>query len=173
MKRQPIPLDRCVLNGLRLFDDWLLLAAGDYSSRSYNAMTISWGSLGTMWNKPFVQVVVRPSRYTFQFMEKADSFTLSAFPDEYRDALNLLGTKSGRHGDKIAESGLTVEASHLITAPSFAESELVIECKKIYYADFDSNHFLAEYIDKMYDRDYHRIYFGEILGIWGVSKYIQ
>ncbi len=171
MERKHILLDKCILNGLHLFDDWLLLAAGDYSSGSYNAMTISWGSLGNMWNKPFVQVVVRPSRYTYQFMEKGDSFTLSAFSDEYRDALDLLGTKSGRDGDKIAESGLNVTASNVVAAPSFEEAELVIECQKIYFDDFNPNQFLAKYIDKMYQQDFHRIYYGEIVDIWGIDKY--
>ena len=70
-------------------------------------MTISWGSLGVMWGRPFVQVVVRPQRYTFEFMERYQTFTLCAFPRQYHQALSLLGTKSGRDGDKIAEAGLT------------------------------------------------------------------
>jgi hypothetical protein len=94
----------------------MLLMCGDYGIGHYNAMTVGWGSLGTMWGRPFVQVVVRPSRYTYEFMEQYDTFTLGAFPEEYRDAMLLLGTKSGRDGDKIGESGLTPIASVQVAA---------------------------------------------------------
>jgi flavin reductase (DIM6/NTAB) family NADH-FMN oxidoreductase RutF len=174
MERRNIPIADGVLNGLHLFDDALLLTAGDFLTSTFNAMTISWGSLGTMWNRPFVQVVVRPSRYTFQFMEEYDTFTLSAFADQYRDALDLLGTRSGREGDKIKASGLTPVASTIVAAPSFAEADLVLECKKIYFDDIEPAHFLASYIAQQYQQqNFHRIYFGEILGIWGIDKYLN
>jgi flavin reductase (DIM6/NTAB) family NADH-FMN oxidoreductase RutF len=137
-------------------------------------MTISWGSIGVMWNRPFVQVVVRPGRYTFEFTEKYDSFTLCAFPDQYHKALSLLGTKSGRDGDKIAEAGLSPQAAQCITSPGFAEAELVIECRKMYWQDFDPTHFVDPSLDKHYPiQDYHRAYFGEILAVSGSEKYIS
>ena len=171
MQRTNIPFDECKLNTLRLFDDWLLLAAGDFVAKSFNAMTISWGSLGTMWDRPFVQVVVRPTRYTYTFMERSDSFTVMAFPAQYHLALDLLGSRSGRDGDKIAASGLTPTASTRVAAPSFVEAELVLECRKIYFDDFEPAHFLADYIHKKYRNDYHRVYFGEILAIQGSESY--
>jgi hypothetical protein len=84
-----------------------------------------------MWNKPFAQVVVRPVRYTYQFMEKYPTFTLCAFPRTYRKALNLLGTLSGRDGDKIATAGLTPEAATQVAAPVYTQAELAIECRKM------------------------------------------
>ena len=141
---------------------WLVLTSGD--STSYNAMTVGWGSIGTMWNKPFVQVVVRPVRFTYEFMEKYSTFTLCTFPEKYKDALRLIGTKSGRDGDKIKNAGLTVITSEVVEAPSFKEADMIIECKKMYYQDMDHTAFLDEKIDALYpDKDYHRIYFGEIL----------
>ncbi len=171
MDRSDIPISEARLNGLRLFDDWLLLAAGDFAAKTYNAMTISWGFMGTLWNRPLVQVVVRPTRYTYGFMEAHDTFTVSAFPAEYRPALDLLGSKSGRDGDKIGESGLTPVASVHVAAPSFAEAELVLECQKTYFADLDRRHFLAGYIQEHYKEDYHRFYFGEIIAIQGTNAY--
>ena len=171
MMRTAIPIDQCALNTLRLFDNWLLLTAGDFAAQAYNAMTISWGSLGTMWNKPFVQVVVRPTRYTYSFMERYPTFTLTAFPSQYKHALDLLGSKSGRDGDKIKDSGLTPIASVKVAAPSFAEAELVLECKKIYFDDYEPTQFLADYIQKNYKNDFHRVYFGEILAIQGTAAY--
>ena len=171
MMRIDIPIDQCGLNTLRLFDNWLLLTAGDFAAHAYNTMTISWGSLGTMWNKPFVQVVVRPTRYTYSFMERYPTFTLTAFPSQFKDALDLLGSKSGRDGDKIKASGLTPVASNHVAAPNFAEAELVLECKKIYFDDYEPAHFLANYIQKNYTNDFHRVYFGEILAIQGTAAY--
>jgi flavin reductase (DIM6/NTAB) family NADH-FMN oxidoreductase RutF len=171
MERTNIPFDGCQLNALRMFDEWLLLAAGDFAAKAYNAMTISWGSLGYIWDRPFVQVVVRPTRYTYTFMERSDTFTVMAFPDPFRPALDLLGSKSGRDGDKIAESGLTPTASTRVAAPSFAEAELVLECRKSYFDDLEPGHFLAEYIQKLYKNDYHRVYFGEIVAIQGTESY--
>ena len=101
-----------------------------------------------------------------QFMEKYDSFTLTAFDQQYRKALKVLGSTSGRDGDKIGRAGLTPIASQRIAAPAFAEARLIVECKKIYWQDFDPDHFLESRIEKLYPKkDYHRIYFGEILTV--------
>ena len=117
-------------------------------------------------------VVVRPQRYTYEFMEKYDDFTLTAFSPGYKDALKLCGTKSGRDMDKIKEAKLTPIASTDIGSPGFEEAELIIECKKIYSEDFKPEKFLVPEIDKCYpDKDYHRVYFGEIVNISGVGKY--
>ena len=152
----------------------MLLTAGDLKKQSFNTMTIGWGSFGLMWNKPFIQVVVRPTRYTQSFMEEYDTFTVCAFPAQYRDALQLLGSKSGRDGNKIAEAGLHPIASAQIPAPAFAEAELILECKKIYWQDFNPAHFIDSRIQKNYPmNDYHRVYFGEILGIIGNESYSQ
>ena len=119
MTRAAIPVKKLLVRSHQIWDDqWFLLTAGDFARGRYNTMTVSWGSLGTMWNLPFAQVVVRPSRYTYQFMEESDSFTLSAFPEERRHALDLLGTRSGRDGNKIAEAGLTPMASTRVAAPA-------------------------------------------------------
>ena len=83
-----------------LFDrQRLLLTAGDFANKSYNTMTIGWGSIGTMWNKPYDSVVVRPTRYTYQFMEKYPDFTLTAFSKDYQKDLSYLGSHSGRDCD--------------------------------------------------------------------------
>ena len=107
-----------------------LLTSGDFSTGQFNTMTIGWGALGTMWSRPFAYVAVRHSRFTYEFMEQYDTFSLSILPRDYRDAINLLGTQSGRDSDKIAESGLTPEAALVVPAPVFAEAEITIECRK-------------------------------------------
>jgi flavin reductase (DIM6/NTAB) family NADH-FMN oxidoreductase RutF len=153
---------------------WLLLTAGDFAGKEYNCMTVGWGSFGTMWNKPFAQVFVRPSRYTHEFMERFNTFTLCAFPAHYRDALMLLGTKSGRDGDKIAEAGLTPCAATTVAAPVYSEAELAVECRKIYRQDLAPEQFLDTAIETNYpEGDYHRMYFGEITAVTGTNAYTR
>ncbi|MBN2178288.1 MAG: flavin reductase [Deltaproteobacteria bacterium] len=143
---------------------WPVLTSG--TIEHFNSMTIGWGSIGGIWWKPFVQVVVRPSRYTFEFMEKYSTFTVCSFPESYRDALQVLGNKSGRDGDKITETGLTVVASKVVEAPSYKEADLVLECRKMYWQDMEPAHFIDPTIEDSYpEKDYHRIYYGEILMI--------
>ncbi len=173
MALQTIPFDKFIISPVDLWSNkWMLLTAGDFEKNSFNAMTVGWGSFGVMWNKPFVQVVVRPTRYTYNFMEEFETFTLCTFPEKFRMALELLGTKSGRDGNKIAESGLQPIASTKSVAPAFAEAELIMECRKIYWDDFIPDHFLDRNIHSNYPlKDYHRVYFGEIITILGDEKY--
>ena len=173
MTRQRIPIEEFVVKPQHLWaTQRLLLTSGDFTAGRFNAMTVGWGSLGVMWGIPFAQVVVRPVRYTYEFMERYDTFTLCAFPKKYYSALQLLGTKSGRDGDKIAESGLTPMASTQVAAPSYAEAELVLECRKIYWDDMAKDHFLDARIEKNYSRlDYHRIYYGEIVAALGEKQH--
>ena len=173
MARKQIPFDQFFFQAHHLWDkQWMLLTSGDFAEGRFNTMTVGWGSLGTMWGRPFAQVVVRPIRYTYEFMERYDTFTLCAFPERYRKALQLLGTKSGRDGDKIAEAGLTPIASTQVVAPGFAEAELVIECRKMYWDDLDPTHFFDPGIERNYPhKQYHRIYFGQVMAIYGESTY--
>jgi flavin reductase (DIM6/NTAB) family NADH-FMN oxidoreductase RutF len=171
--RVPIPFDEFLVKAHHLWaKQWLLLTAGDFAGGRFNTMTVGWGSVGTMWGRPFAQVVVRPIRYTYEFIERYDTFTLCAFPQRHRRALNLLGTKSGRDGDKIAEAGLTPVASTQVAAPGFAEADLILECRKIYWDDMAPSRFLDPTIEGNYpNKDYHRIYFGQILAIYGAGHY--
>ena len=167
MQRLPIEINDFMVKPHNLWNNqWMLLTAGDFPAGDYNTMTVAWGSFGTMWNKPFAQVVVRPTRYTFEFMEKYDTFTLTAFPQKYKKVLSYLGSHSGKKFDKIKKSGLTVCASSIVKAPCFEEAELVIECQKIYSHDFGPNNFIDPAINDHYKRnDYHKSYFGEILAV--------
>lgn len=169
MKRESIPLQDFVAGPHNLFDKrWFLLCSGDFERKHFNMMTISWGSLGTLWNLPIAMVVVRFSRYTLEFMEKYETFTLNSFPEKFHEELNFLGSNSGRTIDKIHPDGLTPIASQIVKPPSFEQADLVLECKKIYWDDMNPAHFLdARIHDRYPTRDYHRIYLGEVLGIFG------
>ena len=142
-------------------EDWMLITAG--TPERFNTMTASWGGMGILWGKEICWCVIRPHRYTYQFMEASERFTLSFFDERYREALNICGTRSGRDTDKVAASGLT-PAQTESGAVYFAEARLVIECKKIYIHDIDPRHFLVpEIADNYPKKDYHRMYLGEIV----------
>lgn len=149
-------------NPFKLMDkDWMLITAGTLDS--FNAMTASWGGVGVLWNKKVAFCFVRPTRYTYQFMEKYEFFTLTFFKEEFREILNLCGEKSGRDTDKTKETGLKP-----LKSPNnsiyFEQARLVFECKKIYCDGIKPELFLDDKIHKAYLlKDYHRMYIGEIL----------
>ncbi len=173
MKRHAISIHNLSLPVVSSFHDrWMLLTAGVHAPGQFNTMTVSWGGLGEIWNKPLAMVVVRPSRYTYEFIDKHPDFTLCVLPGEYKDQLTLCGTRSGRSVDKVKATGLTPVKSAAVAAPGFDEAELILECRKMYYDDIEPSHFLAAHIESNYNgRDYHRMYFGEILAVHGTSAY--
>lgn len=152
-------------NAVSLFDDkWCLITAG--TKESYNTMTASWGAMGELWNKDVCFCFIRPQRYTYEFTEKNDLFTLSFFGEEYRKALSFCGTKSGRDYDKAKETGLTPK--EVDGSVSFEESEIIIVLRKVAVQDIDPEGFIDETIDeKCYpQKDYHRMYIGEVVSCY-------
>ena len=166
---EEIPIEDFRINAFDLWNsDWLLLTSGNFREGKYNAMTIAWGGFGNMWNLPMAMVVVRPTRFTYEFINAYPTFSICGFTHDYRKALNLLGTKSGRDGDKIGEAGLTPVPSQRVDAPTYSQANLSVECKKMYFQDFDPENFLDDQIEKYYQlKDYHRMIIGEILHISG------
>lgn len=156
--------------------EWLLLTAGDYDSQDFNMMTVGWGALGIMWGVPFAMIVVRPHRFTLEFLEKYSDFTLCGFDEKYRPALEFCGSHSGREScGKAREAGLTPMAATIAKAPIYKEAELVFECRKSFRSEMRPDQFIPlENAGKFYpEKDYHTIFFGEILTISGISKYIR
>ena len=141
---------------------WMLITAGN--SEKCNTMTASWGGLGVLWNKNVATCYIRPQRYTREFVEREENFTLSFFGEEYRSALALCGSKSGREIDKIAQAGLTPAFCDGFGGVYFEEASLVLCCRKLYTDVIKPEHFLDKSIETMYNnKDYHHIYIGEIL----------
>ena len=129
------------INPFERFDrDWALLTAG--TMERFNSMTISWGSMGTIWNKPIITVYVRPDRYTWSFLQEHDTFTVSFYPARYRDALMKMGRLSGRDADKPKAAGLTPAAAG--DTVTFAEAEQTFLCKKIYMNQLNYDAVLEE-----------------------------
>ena len=143
--------------------EWFLISSGNQNQ--LGTMTASWGSLGIMWGKNAVTTYIRPQRYTKEFIDHNDTFTISFFDESYRKTLALCGKISGRDHNKVAESGLTpMQVDDTI---SFEEANLILVCKKMYHAPIDPNQFDApENETKWYpDKDHHMMYISEILKV--------
>lgn len=141
-------------------DQWMLITAG--TAEKCNTMTASWGGLGILWNLPMATAYIRPQRYTKQFVDENEYFTLTFFSEDYRKQLALCGTKSGRDLDKVKECGFTVAAAKG-GAPYFEEAELVLVCRKRMVMPMDPAAIPDEVKEKHYKGDYHYIYWGEIV----------
>jgi flavin reductase (DIM6/NTAB) family NADH-FMN oxidoreductase RutF len=173
MQREPIPLTRLRLPVYGTWsDEGFLLTCGDHSAGRFNTMTVGWGGMGCMWNKPMAMVVVRPQRYTREFMDRYPDFTICHLPTQYGETLTYCGSHSGRDVDKIAQCGLSPLPSTKVGSPGFAEADLIIECTKMYFDDFNPEHFLGGFIEGNYpSKDYHRLYLGEIKAAFGTGRY--
>ncbi len=142
-------------------DQWMLITAG--TTERCNTMTASWGGLGVLWGAPMATAYIRPQRYTKEFVDEGEYFTLSFFSEDYRPQLNLCGTKSGRDIDKVKECGFTVAAG-AGNAPYFEQAELVLVCRKRMEMPMDPAAVPEDVKEKCYPgRDYHTMYWGEIV----------
>lgn len=142
--------------------DWMLITAGD--KESYNTMTASWGGVGVLWNKNVAVCYIRPQRYTFEFTEKSDYFSLAFFGGEYKKELGLCGSKSGRDINKAEACGFTPCFDE--SAPYFKQASTVLICRKLYAQDFNKESFIDKELLCNYENgDYHRMYVGEIVKV--------
>ncbi|MFA0814656.1 MAG: flavin reductase family protein [Anaerofustis sp.] len=146
--------------------DWMLITAESHGKA--NTMTAAWGGLGVMWNKNVAFIVVRKNRYTKEFLDQSDTFSLSFLGEEHRKTLGYLGSVSGRDEDKIAKSGLRL--AHENSIPYFTEASVVLLCRKLCVQPIDPQGFVSDDIDaKWYSGsdagNYHDLYIGEITQI--------
>ena len=146
----------------KIGSQWMLIAAE--KDGKANAMTASWGGLGVLWGKNVVTVYIRPQRYTKEFVDAQDTFTLSFFDGKYMEELGYMGRISGRDvPDKLDQSGLHL--THVDGAPAFEEASQVLVCRKLYRGNIKPENFLDPEQDvKWYpQKDYHDVYVAEIV----------
>ena len=142
-------------------DQWMLVTAGDQIK--YNTMTASWGGIGVMWGKNVAVTVIRPQRYTKEFVDKEELFSVSFLKDGHRDALKLCGSVSGRDHDKIKEAGLT--SVFIDGVPAFEEADTILICRKMYRTSMNPADFIDKDADSKFypEKDYHDMYIAEIV----------
>lgn len=156
MKR--LLIDACEEFGTR----WALVTAG--SLEDHNSMTVSWGGVGCLWGKHVATVYIRPNRHTYGYFESNDYFTVSFYPEEYKTALSIMGSKSGRDCDKDLESGLSpVPCGETVT---YREARRTLLCRKLFAQQMQAENFTPEVVRKFYGSEpAHKMYIGEILEI--------
>jgi len=154
-----------------LADPGLLLTSTKHSGAS-NVMTIGWGSVGIIWGRPVFVVLVRPSRYTYEFIEDSGAFAVNVPTEEMRQWVSLCGSKSGRDVDKFAACGMSTSPGQTVGVVAIDASPMVYECKVVHHNDVLPPN-LAPEVEKSYygGSDYHRVYFGEILGTYAAKGY--
>ena len=161
---QPYPIDLLDINPFtKIGKEWALLTAG--TKAKSNTMTVSWGGMGVIWNKNVVYVFVRDSRYTKEFMDKGEFFSLSFFDEKYRTTLSYCGAASGRNENKFEKARLTPAYRHSI--PYLDEANLVFLCRKMAAVPMYKETLLDKSImPKFYgDEDMHTMYVGEIIEV--------
>jgi flavin reductase (DIM6/NTAB) family NADH-FMN oxidoreductase RutF len=162
--RKKVELSEVLYETLDKLDgDGILLVAGNPP----NPMAIGWSTIGRIWNKEIINVMVRPVRYTFRLMESGKDFSVCILPDQYRKELSLCGTKSGRDINKLEVCNLHVEKCNKVDSFFITESTIHFECRTVYKHFLDPTT-LDPAIGKRYypEKDFHMVYYGEILGIY-------
>ena len=161
---QTIAADALAKNPFHMIGkEWMLVTAE--KDGKANTMTASWGGVGVMWGKNVAYIVLRPQRYTKEFVDQSDAFSLSFLDESFRETLSYLGTKSGRDEDKIAKSGLTL--AHKDGVPYFAQANTVLVCRKLYAQVLEPQCFLDEKAEQQWypNKDYHTLYVAEITSV--------
>ena len=164
MAFKEISIDTLKINPFhKISKEWMLITAGD--EKKSNTMTASWGGVGIMWGKNVATAYIRPQRYTKEFVDAGDYFTVTLF-DGYKKELGVLGSKSGRDGDKIAEVSFDIE--EVENQPTFKQGKMVFVCKKIYSDMIDPKQFIDSSLDERWypQKDYHQRYIGEIIAVY-------
>lgn len=160
---QPFPIEQLEINPFeKIGKEWALVSAG--SRKKANTMTISWGGVGVLWGKNVAFIFIRDSRYTKEYIDANDFFSVSFLNNQYRDALNYCGSHSGRDEDKLKNAGLTW--NYKLSIPFVDEGNLVLLCQKLSATKINEDSFLAPDIKKLYaDGDMHTMYVAEILEV--------
>jgi flavin reductase (DIM6/NTAB) family NADH-FMN oxidoreductase RutF len=165
MERIRVDYDHELSLTLALFRNPGLLLASTKPSGESNVMTIGWGAVGPIWRRPVFTVMVRPSRYTYEFMEASGVFTVNVPSEALRSWVGVCGTRSGRELDKLAAYNVATSPAETIPSITIDACPLVYECRVVYHSDLIPAHLEPELEAQSYGgSNYHRLYYGEILG---------
>jgi len=164
MAKQDIPYTNYFTETMRVLTKTGLLLVGKDGNGRPNAMTIGWGTIGSIWGKPLWIVLVRPSRYTYGCIEKTGDFTVNVPPPSLAEAITFCGTKSGRDYDKFAALNLTAVPGKSVNVPIIDQCAIHYECRVVHHNDVMPSQLAGKIQNSAYKSgDYHRVYFGEIL----------
>lgn len=164
MAFREVNIEELLLNPFtKIGKEWLLITAGN--AEAYNTMTASWGGVGVMWGKNIVSVYIRPQRYTKEFVDDNELFTIAFLGDNYRQALAYCGKVSGRDEDKVKHAELTPYVTDGTVA--FEEADMILICRKQYHQEMRPECFDVKENDERWypQKDYHTMYMAEIVKV--------
>ncbi len=162
---QPYPIDMLEFNPFqKIGKEWMLITAGN--KEKANTMTASWGGVGVLWGKNVVFAFVRDTRYTKEFIDREETFSLTFLEEKYKSALKYLGAVSGRDEDKIGGARMHVDY-HQDKTPYIDEGNLVIICKKMSATRITEEQFISSGLKEQWyaDGNMHTMYVGEIIEV--------
>ncbi len=172
MERTEVPPDYQLSKTLATLARPGLLLVGAKEGGAVNVMTIGWASWGIVWGKPILQVLVRPSRYTYEFIEESGAFTVNVPTRDMHAWVALCGSKSGRDVDKFGPHLMTVTRCEGLTAATIDACPMVYECRVVHHNDLVPTNLAPDIEARSYrGADYHRVYFGEVLAARAAADY--
>jgi flavin reductase (DIM6/NTAB) family NADH-FMN oxidoreductase RutF len=164
MSKKEVDYKDYIVETMKAFGESRVLLVSKGPEGPPNAMTIGWGTLGIIWQRPVFTVLVCPSRYTYSLMEKSEDFTVNILPPQLKEIAQYCGTASGRDHDKFSEKGMTAVPSSKVKTPLIKECILHYECKIVHKNDLIPSQLESSITPVLYSKgDFHRLYFGEIL----------
>lgn len=146
-------------------NEWVALVTGKNGDK-VNAMTLSWGEMGSLWGHhsgmPVVTIYVRPQRFSKELLDKNEYFTLCFFGGKNMRELAYLGSHSGRDEDKIKKLNL-----HTTSNDDYSyinEASTIFVCRKLYRQRMKEECFLdKEVVNEFYpEKDFHDMYIAQI-----------
>ena len=170
MKFEKIDVTKANVNPFqRIGQDWMLISAK--KEGKVNTMTASWGMMGVFWGKNVVTVGIRPQRFTKEFVDAGDTFTLTFFDGERKQEMGYLGKVSGRDEDKISKVGFHVVKTDE-EQPTFEEGKMVFVCKKLMETQLNPEEFIDPEVDGRWypQKDYHHMYTAEVVAAYRIEK---
>ena len=172
MKREKVPYEHALPQTLSLLASPGLLLVSSGDGQDANAMVIGWGTVGIVWGKPIFVTLVRPSRYTYGLIEASGVFTVNVPTEAMRRWVGVCGTQSGRDVDKFGDFGVARSPGQTVECPTIDDSPMAYECRVVHTNDVLPERLRGDIDARAYPAgDYHRMYYGEILGAYAAEGY--
>lgn len=147
------------LNNIKNYGAFLTSGNNDKA----NTMSISWASIGNMWKKKIFIIVISNIRYTKEFIDRENTFTISIpFDEKMNEAIDICGHVSGRCVNKNERAGIKYDSGRIVKSPVVKGCQAYYECRVILKESLDANEVNPDLNLDEEEKDY-TLYFGEII----------
>ncbi|MDD5676107.1 MAG: flavin reductase family protein [Chitinivibrionales bacterium] len=151
-------------------DDMVRIRAGAFlvvqADDQRNVMTIGWASLGILWARPMLTVMVRASRFTYGIIERCSEFVVSVPTGDMKKELSVCGSRSGRDSNKFEQCNLELAPGLQSRTPIINTAGIHFESAIVYKTAMTPVNLKESYAHLYPTQDYHTLYFGDILEVY-------